>query len=134
MSYTALLFMQSHYVSTFRCSVYGMKLALISKSCLSIETSQTPESRSSYMTTDESYKRETEYGGIVPDCFSLQSSLSYYWSWNHVMHKRWNYTAFQDCMLADFKAYMSAEDSRLIQALHQFTADLQRSSIPPPPS
>ncbi|VDQ14786.1 unnamed protein product, partial [Trichobilharzia regenti] len=63
------------------------------------------------------------------NCYLLQTSLGYFWAWNHMLPRRWRGhltgdESFQDGMLADFRAFVNGEDNRLSQYFSQFIKSL----------
>ncbi|GAA51065.1 DEP domain-containing protein 5, partial [Clonorchis sinensis] len=66
-------------------------------------------------------------------CFVEQLNTGFFWVWNHMLpRKRRCYLTgdecFQDAMLADFRAFMTAEDDRLVHAFEVFIGNLNSPS------
>ncbi|BHF64986.1 GATOR complex protein depdc5 [Sparganum proliferum] len=52
------------------------------------------------------------------DCFEAQSQVGFFWTWNHMLPRKWRGQltgdeAFQDGMLEDFRRFCSGVDNRL---------------------
>ncbi|KAF6778456.1 hypothetical protein AHF37_02025 [Paragonimus kellicotti] len=78
------------------------------------------------ISTKETANEDTEYKN---SCFASQVDIGYFWSWNHMLPKRWRGyltgdESFQDAVLADFRAFMNAEDGRLMCAFQSFVYNL----------
>ncbi|KAH8876485.1 GATOR complex protein DEPDC5 [Schistosoma japonicum] len=59
------------------------------------------------------------------NCFLPQSTIGYFWAWNHMLPKRWRgYLTgdelFQDSMLSDFRIFLNGNDDRLSQSFNDF--------------
>ncbi|KAK4471525.1 hypothetical protein MN116_004945 [Schistosoma mekongi] len=59
------------------------------------------------------------------NCFLTQSTIGYFWAWNHMLPKRWRgYLTgdelFQDGMLSDFRIFLNGKDGRLSQSFNDF--------------
>ncbi|OON14342.1 hypothetical protein X801_09862 [Opisthorchis viverrini] len=69
----------------------------------------------------------------MDDRLDQQLNVGFFWAWNHMLpRKRRCYLTgdecFQDAMLADFRAFMNAEDDRLVHAFEVFIGNLNSSS------
>ncbi|VDP34116.1 unnamed protein product [Schistosoma curassoni] len=67
------------------------------------------------------------------NCFTIQKSIGYFWTWNHMLPKRWRGhltgdELFQDGMLADFRIFLNGEDDRLFELFNRFLETLFTSN------
>ncbi|KAF8566550.1 hypothetical protein P879_08903 [Paragonimus westermani] len=94
------------------------------------------------ISTKEMANEDSEYKN---SCFANHLDIGYFWSWNHMLPRRWRGyltgdESFQDAVLADFRAFMSAEDGRLMCAFQTFVHNLsaidkgEGAASRPPPS
>ncbi|VDM01188.1 unnamed protein product [Schistocephalus solidus] len=66
-------------------------------------------------------------------CFEAQSEVGFFWTWNHMLPKKWRGQltgdeAFQDGMLEDFRRFCSGADDRLASLLADYRARLLAAS------
>ncbi|CAL8069644.1 unnamed protein product [Calicophoron daubneyi] len=69
-------------------------------------------------------------GGKPDGCFCARLEPGYYWSWNHMLPRRWRGyltgdESFQDAVLADLRAFMRGDDERLAQAFVHFSTTMR---------